>query len=223
MLAAAALENVLAISSAALGVTTALWAALAAARTARTTRDAVARAQAASPDAAMSSLSLQALGDYVYGTLGTIPIAEYAANRVARANVAHALERIERFVSEDESITGREPEQDNAIAWFAQGRRALDSGDYWRSLAQLRRAVEIALRNVAQQREIRVPERAGAGRMLSILDRAHGIPDEAAAPLRYAVDVANRAVHGEDVSPGLAYEAFDAAESAFRLIGAFRA
>lgn len=222
VMAAAALENVLAVSSAVLGAATALLTSLIAVRTARSTRDAVERVRRDSPEVALSALSLKALGDYVYGTLGTIPIAEYASNPDARANVANALDRIERFVSEDEGVANREPERDSAAAWFVEGRRALDTGDTWRSLAQLRRAIEIALRSVAEQRDIRVPEKAGAGRMLSILDRHHGVPDDAAGPLRYAVNIANRAVHGEDVSPGLAFEAFDSAETALRQIGGFQ-
>jgi hypothetical protein len=216
MPAAAAFENVLAIASAALGAVTAAVATFVAARTARATRDAVKRVQETGPDAAMSSLNLKELGDYVYDTLGTIPITEYAANPVARADVAHALERIERFVSQDESTSTGEQDGRDPARWRAQGLRALESGDVWQALAQLRRAIELELRTIAERRDIPVPRRVGAGGLLAALARSGGLSEEAVGPLKYAIDVANRAIHGEDIPPGVAYEAFEATESALR-------
>jgi hypothetical protein len=218
LLGATSWESISALASAVLGASAAAATALFAARSSRIARDAVQRIRESSPDAAMSALDLNTLGDYVYGTLGTMPISEYAENPAARADVARALERIDRFVSEDEPLAIDERGEDAAARSLAQAHRALESGDTWQSLAQLRRAIEIELRSVAQRRGIEVPPRAGAGRMLTLLARAEALPNEAVGRLQYAIQVANSAVHGGDIPPDVAYEAFDSAEGALRVI-----
>jgi hypothetical protein len=86
----------------------------------------------------------------------------------------------------------------------------------WQALAQLRRSIETELRSLADRREIEVPPRAGAGRLLDVLARAGAVPADVYEPLRYTVQVANAAIHGEDVSLAAAYDALFSAEHALQ-------
>ena len=185
-------------------------------RNAREARRAVEQVTSTKPDAAISSLDLNALGGYIYGTLGAMPIAEYAANSSARSDVARALEEIGRFVSEDEPLAGEAADYETADRSLLEAQQSLRAGDTWQSLARLRRSIEIELRAVADRHGIPVTTRAGAGRLLRTLEDAKAVPSEVAGPLRYAIEVANKAIHGEDVSPGLAEEALYSADRAMR-------
>jgi hypothetical protein len=66
-------------------------------------RAAARRVREGQADKAIATLDLKSLGDYVYGTLGDVPIVEYADNPTTRANVAQALDQIEQ----SGSATGR--------------------------------------------------------------------------------------------------------------------
>src|SRR4051794_12494111 len=103
-LAATSLENVLSLLSAVVATVTSVVIGWTAAHQRREARNAVEEVRRQTAEAAISTLDLTALGDYIYGTLGTIPIAEYASNASARGNVARALDEIERFVTEGEPI-----------------------------------------------------------------------------------------------------------------------
>src|SRR4051812_35090489 len=143
-----------------------------------------------------------------------MPVAEYASNAAVRTDILRALEQIERFLDDEEALPATGTNEADAERSFLAARQALTSDDTWHALAELRRSIEVELRAIAQRREIEVPPRAGAGQLLRALERAEAAPPEVVQPLRYAVDVANRAIHGEDVSPGLAEEAFYTADRA---------
>jgi hypothetical protein len=212
--AAASLEEVLAVVAAALGAAVGLVSAVAAARQARQAAEAVERARSSSAESAIAAIDLQALGDYVYETLGRIPIAEYASNPSARRDVTSALEDIERFL-DNEAVSPAHPME--PAAGVAAARRSLADGDVWQALARLRTAIEVDLRQRASRLDIDMPERAGAGRLLSVLVNAQGLPPNAAGPLRYAIEVANKAVHGEPVPLAPADEAIYTAAHALGL------
>ena len=58
----------------------------------------------------------------------------------------------------------------------------------------------------------------GAGQLLTAAAKLRAIPQDAVRPLRYAVSVANRAVHGEPVEVEQALEALESAETGLSLI-----
>jgi hypothetical protein len=170
------------------------------------------------PEDAISSLDLQSLGGYIYGTIGNVPIPKYAANPDTRRNVAAGLEAVERFLADDTAgLKTRFDEADIATS-LRDSQAALDGGLVWESLARLRRSIEIELRRLAKERRIDVPARVGAGRLLRRLADAGVIPEHAVSPLSYVIEIANRAVHGEDVSEAEAEEALWTADHALRQI-----
>jgi|GEM_PF-3503692 len=211
------LENVLAAVAAVVALLAVAFTAFTRAWAARQTREAVERARGSKPDRAISRLDLSELGDYMYGALGSIPIAEYASNPRARGDVARGLERIERFLADDETPPAK---RDGGAASdaLAAAQRALGAGDTWTGLAQLRRSIEIELHQLAARREISVPKRAGAGLLLRILGDGQVLSRDIALTLRKSIRVANKAIHGEDVSPAAADEAFAGADYALRSV-----
>jgi hypothetical protein len=176
--AAVSLEETLSIVSAAVAVIAAATGAWTTVVAQRRTKAAVERVDATSPTAALSSLDLDALGKYVYETLGVIPISEYARDGTARHNIASALQAIERFVNEDEVPVARGDAEEGTDTAIVRARQALAEGDTWQALARLRRAIESDLRSRAKRNDVDVPPRAGAGRLLQALERAHVISQE---------------------------------------------
>lgn len=207
----APVEQVLAVVAAAAGVLVGAGSVIAAARQAKRAAEAIRRASSSTPDGAIAALNLQALGDYVYETLGRIPVADYASNPSARRDVTGALEEIERFLDDASEGPQRPMQLDTEVA---AARRALANGDVWQALARLRTAIEIDLRERARRNDLDVPERAGAGRLLRALVESKALPLDASGPLDYAIQVANRAVHGEVVPVAQADEAIYTASRA---------
>jgi hypothetical protein len=212
------LANVLAAVAAVVALLAVTFAAFTKAWVARETREAVERARGRKPDRAISLLDLSELGDYMYGALGSIPIAEYASNPRARGDVARGLERIERFLADDETPPPAKRDGGAAADALAAAQLALSAGDTWTGLAQLRRSIEIELHQLAARREISAPKRAGAGLLLRILGDGQVLPRDIALTLRKSIRVANKAIHGEDVSPAAAEEAFAGADYALRSV-----
>lgn len=195
--------------------------ALSTRREMRDAKNAVKRIHESSPDAAISSLDLASLGTYIYGTLGSIPITEYASNNDARRDVARALDQIERFVTDEESVPTRGLARERtAEQWLAEAHRTLATQDTWQGLAQLRRSIEIELRSLARQHEVDVPANAGAGRLLNALVKSEVLPSDLARELRQAIAVANRAIHGDEISPAVAEDALYSAARVLGVLGA---
>jgi hypothetical protein len=201
-------EYVLTLVATAAGTLAAMATAILGYRAQQQTREAVRELETMAPTDAISPLSLSALGDYIYGTLGVVPIGEYASNPTVRADVARALEEIERFVYDTTSVAAGEPDDAAAHDSLAVARSALQRGDDWQALAQLRRSIEIELRALARQHGVSVPPRAGVGRLAQALREARVLSAEVAVPLAEVMQIANQAVHGEDVGPATAAQAF---------------
>src|SRR5205823_154483 len=114
--------------------------------------------------------------------------------------------RLEDFVGKPEDIP-REPATPPPVEAVREidptlqdVQRRIERGAIWDGLALLRRTIEANLRLLAHRGDVEVPERIGAGRMLSLLRQRQVIPEDVERNLRYAIDVANRGVHGLEVS-----------------------
>jgi hypothetical protein len=218
LIVAAQLENVLATLSAVLAAVTAVVSGVVAARRSRETQDAVRQVRETRAADAISALDLASLGTYLYETLGSVPLASYASDTQTRRDVARALDDIENFVTEDQPLAVDQRDERAAMSSLDAARQALAQRDTWQALAQLRRSIEIDLRAFADRHSVVVPPRAGAGRLLAELESSDLLPAEVTGPLRYAVDIANSAIHGEDVSPHVADEAIFTATRALSQI-----
>jgi hypothetical protein len=166
--------------------------------------------------AALASGSLSSLGSYLDKSLGPFLVTEYANNSEVKSRVDLFLARLQEYVgSSGEVKQEAEPAPPTAPKSVATGANdelsvvedKLAEATPWDALATLRRMIEMRLSDLAKQHNLPLPERSGAGRILEVLRRSQIVPDGLARSLRYAIEVANRAIHGFEVS---IYEADEA-------------
>jgi hypothetical protein len=177
-------------------------------------------------EAALASDSLEVLGGYLDTTIGQFLVVEYAENREVRERVNKFLARLEDYVGKTSEVPTKHeyPKPD-----VLRTSRAIDpelhvveirlqEGLAWDALATLRRIIETRLVEFAKRRQIKLPDRTGAGRMLQLLHSRGDMPDETVQSLRYAIEIANRGVHGLDVSMEEALQAFQYAQRGLAML-----
>jgi len=174
---------------------------------------------------ALDSDSLQVLGSYLDTALGEFSIRDYSENAKVRERVTTFLGRLEDFVGKSTEITEKgtvRPKSETRRTVQRPGlseiAATIESGRIWDGLAALRRLVEAKLTESARKRQIALPKRPGAGRVLQILHQHEAISADAAERLQFVIDVANRGVHGLDVSLQEALQALDEAQIALELL-----
>jgi hypothetical protein len=152
----------------------------------------------------VQEMDLPSLQTYLFDTLGSMSIREYARDQDAQRFVARAVDRVEEFLKEGERGEGEVPRADHLDV----AADAIARGDLVAGLARLRLAVELGLRDVALSAGLPA-ERATGGRLIEMLRRANLVDPQTADALSYAVKVSNRAVHGQTVEPGQAHEVLE--------------
>ena len=185
-------------------------------------RDKLRASRDAAFNAAMSSNDLQTIGSYLFATLGQFTIAEYSARSVIRDRVDQMMSKLRTFVGTTDDVNAHLKDLFDvtvpAVAAIPveleDARHQLDVGAQWNALATLRRDIEILLRNIARGCGIDVSNRMSAGQLAMALRRHGAISINTEALLRSAIAVANRAVHGLDVSAEEAERAIRAAATA---------
>jgi hypothetical protein len=107
------------------------------------------------------SSDLDALRHYLYDTLGSFPLADFAANEKVRSRVIRLIERLQEFAAPPEepappleelappAETGIEPGISDPE--LVKAAYEIRSGEIWNGLARMRRRVEIALRDLARR------------------------------------------------------------------------
>ena len=179
--------------------------------------------------AAIQSSNLKTLGDYLYKGIGEIRVGDFSSDPKVRERVTDLVERLDEFLREPEDKDKSEKpefEQKGSIEYvqhdpdLIEARSQLESGNLWNGLAGLRRVIESRLKDLAIRRGFKLG-RVGAGRVLGILWKKEMIPPDVARNLQYAITVANKGVHGEDVTADEALEAFLHAEHALQILDEF--
>lgn len=177
--------------------------------------------------AALEADSLTELGRYLDGPVGSFLVSEYADNPKVKHRVNTFLARLEEFVGKAGEVARYPQIPVSVIEAIPEATRGelqdvetrLQEGRPWDALALLRRKIERRLLKIAREHDLRLPEKPGAGRLLQLLLRHKLVPSDVGTSLRYAIDVANRGVHGLDVSTT---EAFEALQHAQRALAAVR-
>jgi hypothetical protein len=181
--------------------------------------------------AALASESLRSLGSYLDKSLGPFLVTEYANNAEVKSRVDLFLARLQEYVGssgevkpEPEPAPPTAPKSGSSAAndELSVVEEKLAEATPWDALATLRRMIEVHLSDLAKQHNIQLPKRSGAGRMLEVLRRNQIVPDGLARSLRYAIEVANGAIHGFDVSIYEAHEAIRQARFALSELGLLR-
>jgi hypothetical protein len=160
----------------------------------------------------MRSDDLDLIGAYVVSDLGSLPITELARDEAVRKRATDVFDRVRAFLGEPEDRLEEPLEQPTMdprerSPELAEVVEELDRGRPWNALASLRRILETRLRSIASDAGI-PSEGRGAGSLLRDLERREVIPTIAAEHLGFALNVANRGVHGLELSVGEAEEAF---------------
>lgn len=166
----------------------------------------------------VETTDLHALGSLVVRDLGGTSMPNYVRHEEVRTRFRTAFNTAREFIGEmpereSESLpeSASAPAEDHQVGerLSKSGERALQDvaeGESWNALARMRRELEIALASRVD-RSVTRTRRMAAGQMLAVAAKQGAIPPESASPLRYALSVANRAVHGEEISADSAVEA----------------
>lgn len=153
--------------------------------------------------------TLSELGRYIFQDVGSVTVRDYIRDDQLHGELPETLESIRRYLelpSEDQQGPEHTQARDRTpgglerhdVPDFVLAR--IEEGDYWTALAWLRTQIERSLREFAHAHDLHVPEKVGARSLLSLLRGEQLISDDIAEPLDYAIRVANRGVHGLDVS-----------------------
>ena len=156
-------------------------------------------AKASPVDAVLDRGDLQSLGNYLYDTLGRVPLSAYADDEEARSFIAGAVENVGRFTEGESAAEGTDFRSIVPLDDLLQARQLYQEGHTWEALARLRRGIEVALKKLADHNDIPT-EGAGGGRVLMSLTQHDLIASSTARALRQALGVANRVIHGDPVT-----------------------
>ncbi|MBP2312992.1 hypothetical protein [Azospirillum soli] len=175
-------------------------------------------------DKAINSYKIDTLGSYLHNTLGKVSVYEYAKEDEKADQLHKYLSRIADMLSADDDLE----KSDVAVSAYPQDgiaddlpsnlRLALNEiriGEVWNGLARMRRDLEINLNELAEKNNLPIGK-SSAGSMLHYLGRVGLVNGSILEQLRWALSVANRAIHGIDVSRSDAEEAFWVVASAYK-------
>jgi hypothetical protein len=173
---------------------------------------------------AINSSNLQVLGKYLVDDVGSVRISDVVSSEDVGLRTFQAFAAVRRFVDKPEETPG-----DEEAPWTSpevvmsdelrDARLMVLAGEIWNGLALMRRNLEIVLRALDPAL---AKSRMGAGQLISRVEKSGHLAPEAAHHLRYAVQVANRAVHGDEIDVGVALEAMDSADYALGRISRYR-
>jgi len=174
----------------------------------------------------LASDSIDVLGRYLDNEVGNFLVSEYVSSDKARLRIDSIIHSMQDFIGREKEIMedipspeamvkSPSPKTDEFKLIFSK----LQSGIAWDALAALRRLIEIKLKETMNKKGLNVDDRSSAGRLISILSKKELITSNVEHQLRYAVDVANRAIHGHDISIGMAEEAVFMAQDALITLG----
>lgn len=173
---------------------------------------------------ALASSDIKQLGNYLDKNIGNVTIKEFSTNLKIQKKVNHHIQSIISFIGTEEDIKNtnivlRKPDfvyNYEAPEDFFPILKELRYGRPWNALAQLRRHIEISLRDVVKEYNINVKDFMSITQTLSILDSINLIPASTIHDLKYVISICNKAVHGLDIS---LTEAEEAIQIAIRALG----
>lgn len=181
----------------------------------------------------LARADLHSLGSMIVDDLGATSIPNYVRHREVRDSFRNAFNAARGFI-------GEPSEPASKVAEAAVGPSAHDRPPFWRD-DPVTKAATVALRDVAEgetwnalarmRREFELELAArldldqgsrrpmAAGQLLAVAVKQGVVPADLASSIRYAISVANRAVHGEEVPPDAAVEAIYLIDTFIRSLG----
>lgn len=213
------LASTAAAASGAFTVTVAFGTAI---RAAKRQREDLLRLNDEAQAKAIDSSDIETLGKYLFEDIGGVRVSDVVSDDRVRGRTLRAFSQVTLFIGGEPTTDSGEPTatatspQTLAADELNTAREQILAGDVWNGLALMRRHLEIAIRQSDPQLEA---ARMGAGQLITAAVRIGALPQEVVPQLRYAVNVANKAIHGEPVELDIALEAVDSADFGLRRIG----
>jgi hypothetical protein len=175
---------------------------------------------------ALESNDIIVLGDYLYNKLGAFRVADYAFDTKVKKRVTQFLDRLEEFLGEKSDVIyyppyPPEPRFSIRISHPSELQRAqteLVSGRVWSALLLIRQEIEKKLSRLASEYPDTLPHKIGASALLNRLARVGLVSQDAVLYLQYAINVANRGIHGTDIATNEAEEALRSAALGMALL-----
>jgi hypothetical protein len=175
---------------------------------------------------AMASNDIIVLGNYLYNKLGAFSVADYAFDEGVRKKVTQFLDRLNEFLGEKPDEAAYPPKQfppmpptgPSIPPKLHRAQTELINGRLWSSLLLIRQEIEKKLTQLAAVNPDIFAQRMGAGSLLNRLAKERLIPENAVSHLQYAITVANRGIHGIDVTVDEAQEALRSAAFGLSLL-----
>ena len=193
----------------------------------RLTAKAIREASEKEFEQALGSSDIVVLGNYLYSRIGSFNVEDYSSDEKVRKKVTQFLGRLDEFLGE-EAEEPTQPPQELPQAMSPTGppippelQKAQDelrNGRIWSSLVLLRNEIEKQLRTLASPIQNTNVKHVGAGSLLARLAKERMISEGALPNLRYAINVANRGVHGYEISENEAQDALRSAAIALSLL-----
>lgn len=173
-------------------------------------------------ESVIAESNLNSLGQLFVRDLGGTSMPSYVRDPQQRMEFRHAFNAVRDFIGEQHPPSGvaapeaMAPEPAETIDWMRDSEpqtltaqralREVADGESWNALARMRRTLEMAVAQRFEEAHGK-QRRLAAGQLIAVAAKRGVIPRDAPDTLRYAISVANRAVHGEDVPPDVAVEA----------------
>ncbi len=159
-------------------------------------------------DAVLNSDNLIDIGIYLDKVIGNFTTYEYVSNTNISKKVDDYISKIEAFVGTEvktkQEIETLKPETEvkkiPVLDDFIKVIDEINSGEIWNGLARLRRFIEKTLRDIAEKKGVAIDRPLSAGQLLHMLSSKEVISEDIFEEFRYAITIANRAIHGEDIS-----------------------
>lgn len=172
---------------------------------------------------ALKSDNIEEVGKYLENNLGIVTISQYTYNPKIRKRVTNLLNILTDYIGDTElvdepvKITKPDSKKWRSRSELEQIKMTITQDNVWNGLAQLRRHIEVTLRELAIKNNLNV-HKYGASKMLHTLIGLDIIPKNASKPLRIAISIANRGIHGYEVTEIGALNALAYADEGLEII-----
>ena len=177
----------------------------------------------AKTDAALASGDIDTIGRYIYDDLGSIRLKDFTLNKDIEGKLNAVIDKVEDFFGSAEDAPDQSPRSESTPEINLSGLPdeydvfldELRRGELWNCLAKLRLFAEQKLGTLAAVEGLDVSHQRSARQLLRALSISVPLDNEILSHLDYAITIANRAIHGEEVEDDIALEAVQSAIVAF--------
>ncbi|HLN73410.1 MAG TPA: hypothetical protein VK205_08950 [Prolixibacteraceae bacterium] len=172
----------------------------------------------------LETSNIKDLGTYLDTEIGQLTISDYVDNKDINKRIDILINKLTQFVGTEEQINKETEENKESEKLTKESSQTLKDfpyegklgdefdkiinelnyGEPWNALARLRRYIEIELRNLAKKNNLSIDKISNMTQLILYLKQNGIINTDISRNLEYTIHVSNRAVHGQNLSKGLA-------------------